>query len=139
MATATGAGGPAWCASGLGSWRLRGKKDGRYLYTIQHSAIDMAETVSVRLDEAMLRDLEELAKELKTDRSEALRRVLAEGLKQTKMRRIVELLREEKISIGKAAELAGISRYEVLDLAEREGVPYGYSLEDLERDLADPA
>jgi predicted HTH domain antitoxin len=95
----------------------------------------MAETISVRLDEKTLRELEELAKEFKTDRSEALRRALAEGLKQAKFRRVVELLRQEKVSIGKAAELAEMSIYEMLEVIEREKIPYGYSKEDLERDL----
>lgn len=105
------------------------------MYTICYSVIKMAETVSVRLDEKTLRELEELAKEFKTDRSEALRRVLAEGLQHAKLRRVTTLLRQERISIGRAAELAEVSLYEILEITEREGIPYGYSKEDLERDL----
>lgn len=105
------------------------------MYTICYSVIEMAETVSVRLDEKTLRELEELAKEFKTDRSEALRRVLAEGLQHAKLRRVTTLLRQERISIGRAVELAEVSLYEILEIMEREGIPYGYSKEDLERDL----
>ena len=105
------------------------------MYTKQYIAIEMTETVSVRLDEKTLRALEELAGEFKTDRSEALRRVLAEGLKQVKIRRLVELLRQGRISIGRAAELAEVSLYEVLEIVEREQIPYGYSKQDLEKDL----
>lgn len=105
------------------------------MYTIHYSVIEMAETVSVRLDEKTVRELEELAKEFKTDRSEALRRVLADGLKHAKLRRVTELLRQERISIGRAAELAEVSLYEILEVMEEERIPYGYSKEDLERDL----
>lgn len=89
----------------------------------------------MRLDEKTLRELEELAKEFKTGRSEALRRVLAEGLQHAKLRRVTTLLRQERISMGRAAELAEVSLYEILEIMEREGIPYGYSKEDLERDL----
>ncbi len=37
--------------------------------------------------------------------------------------------------MGRAAELAGVSLYEMLDLAREKGIPSGYDSDDLERDI----
>ena len=95
----------------------------------------MPRTVSVRLDDRAARELEEHSKEFRTDRSETLRRVLAIGLRESRLRRALDLLRARKISIGRAAELAGVSLYEMLDAAGEAGVAYAYGVEDLARDL----
>jgi predicted HTH domain antitoxin len=46
----------------------------------------------------------------------------------------LELFREKIISIGKAAELSGISIQEFMDFAAKRDVPLHYELEDLEND-----
>jgi predicted HTH domain antitoxin len=45
------------------------------------------------------------------------------------------LLREGKITRAKAAELAGVSIYEIIELAAKQGIPISYDKEDLEQDL----
>lgn len=47
----------------------------------------------------------------------------------------MELLREHKISIGKAAEIADVSIYEVIDAMKEHGITIGYTMEDLQRDM----
>jgi predicted HTH domain antitoxin len=48
----------------------------------------------------------------------------------------VELYREGKLSLGKAAELAGIrGKWEMLMLLSERGVPLDYSAEDAKDDL----
>jgi predicted HTH domain antitoxin len=95
----------------------------------------MAHTVSVRLSEETLREVDRLAGRLKTDRSEALRRFIERGLREARVDDALELLRKRKISMGRAAEMAGVSLYEMLDLAREKGIPSGYGPQDLERDL----
>ncbi|MEE8167636.1 MAG: UPF0175 family protein [Candidatus Hydrothermarchaeales archaeon] len=92
-------------------------------------------TVSVRLDEGTLKDLQFLMKDYKADRSEVLRRLLDRGLKQAKIEKVLGLLREHKISIGKAAKLAGITIYEMIELCKEHEIHIGYTKEDLYRDL----
>ena len=46
----------------------------------------------------------------------------------------VELFREGLVSIGKAAEIAGISRYGMMDILASKKIPLHYSAEDLEKD-----
>ncbi len=47
----------------------------------------------------------------------------------------LELYREGKISLGKAAELAGLSLRELLYELRSRGIPLNYDLEELEQDL----
>jgi predicted HTH domain antitoxin len=95
----------------------------------------MAHTVSVRLSKETLAEVDRLAARLKTDRSEALRRFIDRGLREAKIDSALDLLRGKKASMGRAAEMAGVTLYEMLDLARERGVPSGYGPEDLERDL----
>ncbi|MFP4001843.1 MAG: UPF0175 family protein [Thermoplasmata archaeon] len=47
----------------------------------------------------------------------------------------VELYREGKISMGKAAEIAGLSKIEMMGVLREKKVPLQYSEEDLEEDM----
>jgi len=47
----------------------------------------------------------------------------------------IEFYREEKISMGKAAEIAGVSKIEMMGILREKKVPLQYSEEDLEEDL----
>ena len=93
------------------------------------------QTVSVRLSEKSLREVDRLAERLKTDRSEALRRFIERGLREARIDDALDLLRKGKISIGRAAEVGGVTLYEMLDMIRVHHIPYGYTAEDLERDL----
>ena len=91
-------------------------------------------TISVRIDEDMLRDLELLREDARADRSEVVRRLLVGAIKQAKLERAMNLLREHKISIGRAAELAGVTLYEIIEALPKYGVHLGYTVEELRRD-----
>src|SRR3989338_11512687 len=96
----------------------------------------MAETISVRLDKELLKDLEEIEKNWQADRSEAIRRLLAKAVNSWKLQNALEKLRQHKISIGRAAEECEISLWEMIDIARENNIDWtGYSKEDLERDL----
>jgi len=47
----------------------------------------------------------------------------------------VELYRERYISLGKAAEIVGVSKWEMFEILARKKVPIQYGAEDLEEDL----
>jgi len=106
----------------------------RPLYT-RNDIVYVAQTVSVRLSEESLREVDRLAERLKTDRSEALRRFIERGLREARVDDALDRVRRGKASIGRAAEEAGITLYEMLELVRRHHIPYGYGPEDLERDL----
>ncbi|OGS64837.1 MAG: hypothetical protein A3K59_11590 [Euryarchaeota archaeon RBG_19FT_COMBO_69_17] len=101
------------------------------MYDIAH----VAQTVSVRLPKKTLQEIDRLAERLKTDRSEALRRFIERGLREARIDEALDQLRRARISVGKAAELAGLTLYEMLDLVKEHRILSGYGPDDLERDL----
>lgn len=99
----------------------------------------MSRTVSVRLSEESLREVDRIAERLKTDRSEALRRFIERGLRESRIDDALDGLRKGKVSVGRAAEMAGVTLYEMLDLVRRHRIPSRYGPDDLQRDLRDLA
>lgn len=49
--------------------------------------------------------------------------------------RALKQYRKGKITIGKAAEMAGVSLREMIALAAKKGIPFQYSLDDLYEDV----
>ncbi len=47
----------------------------------------------------------------------------------------LSLLRDRKITVRKAAEIAGVTYAEMLELASQEDIDIGYDLKELEQDL----
>ena len=47
----------------------------------------------------------------------------------------IELYREGKVSLGKAAEIAGVTKWEMTEILASKEVPIQYDVEDLEKDI----
>ena len=90
---------------------------------------------SVRLPREVLEEIEKLSREEGVDRGTLIRRLLMESLKEYRVRRALELYREGKVSLWKAAELAGITYREALEELRRRNIAFRYTREDLESDL----
>jgi predicted HTH domain antitoxin len=86
-------------------------------------------TVSVRLEEDDYRFLSGLAEA--EDLSTAVRGLIASG----RVLMAVERCRDGKVSLGKAAELAGVSVSEMMDLLARHGVKADLDGEDYREGL----
>lgn len=46
----------------------------------------------------------------------------------------IELYRERKVSLGKAAEIAGVNKWEMMEILASKNIPIQYNVEDLEND-----
>ena len=93
------------------------------------------EVLSVRVPDELRREIEELAKLEGKDKAEVVREVLAEGVRERKLRVALRLYQEGKATLWKAARLAGVSLWEMVDALRRHGVELQYGPEDLEDDL----
>jgi len=91
--------------------------------------------VGARVDEEFLKKLEGVAAEMKTDRSEVVRRLLDRGLKAYEKEKALALLREGKVTVWRAAEMCGISLFEMMELVKRERIQVSYSTEELKKDV----
>ena len=64
-------------------------------------------------------------------------KLLEKGLGEYKREKALELLKEHKISVGKAAEECELSLWEMLDVLKQKNVDWtAYSQKDLDKDLA---
>jgi predicted HTH domain antitoxin len=76
-----------------------------------------------RVPSKQFNELTEISREEGIDRSTALRKVLDIGLKGYRRDKAIERYRKGKISIGKAAEEARVSIFEMVDILEAEKIP----------------
>jgi len=95
----------------------------------------MTEVISTRVPNEIARDLREIAKEEKADRATVIRKLLARAIEQWKIERALRLYRERKVTLWRAARLAGVTLREMMELAAKEGIQFQYSEKDLEEDI----
>ncbi len=95
----------------------------------------MTEIISTRVPEEIAKTLKEIEKEEKTDRATIVRKLLARAIEQWKMERALRLYREGKVTLWRAARIAGITLREMMELAAKEGIQFQYSQKDLEEDI----
>jgi len=93
------------------------------------------EPVTARFPREMLMEVDKLAEREKVDRSELIRRLLHFALQQKKIEYALEAYREGKVTLWKAAEMAGVSLREMMELARVKRIAVPYTLDDLRRDV----
>lgn len=85
------------------------------------------ETVmTVRLPQEDLKVIEEISKKQKKDKSTAVRELVELG----KIYFAITQYQENRISIGKASEIAGLSISEMMDLLSKSGIKSKLEIED---------
>ena len=93
-------------------------------------------TTSVRLPKEIVEEIEKLSRDEGVDKGTLIRKLIAESLKEYKIKKALELYREGKVSLWKAAEIAGITYSEALEELKKRNIPFKYNSEDLEVDIA---
>jgi predicted HTH domain antitoxin len=76
----------------------------------------MGEVISLRLPDETLKELEKIAKEEAKDKSGVIRELLALGLREKKLEKAIRLYREGRATLWKAARLAGISLWQMMEV-----------------------
>lgn len=93
-------------------------------------------TISARVPDELEAELEAYLEEENLDRSTAVRKLLIEGLEDWREERALRKLEAGEITFARAAELAGLSVWELAVLAEERDVTWVDS-DHLEADLED--
>lgn len=91
------------------------------------------ESIGVRLPKDVLKYVEEQARRENVDRSAMIRRFMEKGIAELRKERAAALYVEEKTSISGAAEMAGLTIPEMVQLLVSKGYRSSYSLEDFRR------
>ncbi|MHA1378399.1 MAG: UPF0175 family protein [Candidatus Helarchaeota archaeon] len=92
-------------------------------------------TISARIDKEILDEIDKIVQKLDIDRSVAIRNLLKIGINEHKIREALDLVRQKKISIWKAAELADLTYREVLDKLKEQNIPFPISKEEILREF----
>jgi metal-responsive CopG/Arc/MetJ family transcriptional regulator len=81
------------------------------------------ETISSRVEREMLEDLERISKKRGVNRSVVIREMLKQGMREFKLKEALQLLRERKITVWRAAEMADATYREILDSLKQHTLP----------------
>ena len=94
----------------------------------------MAKTrnLTVRVDEATYREIEEAADLDNVDKSTIARGLLEAGIKEAKKKRALEMFRTGSCTLWKAAEAAGVSLREMMDLVTEAKAPLHITPDDVD-------
>jgi len=94
-----------------------------------------SEVISARLSKQRIKLIEEIANEEKVDKSTILDRALEHYTKEWRLQKALELYRKGTITLARAAELAGLSIWEMIDMLEKKKIVLQYDAEDFEEDM----
>lgn len=94
-----------------------------------------SEVISARLPKERVKLIEEIAREEKVDKSTILDRALDHYTREWKLNKAVESYREGVATLSKAAEIAEISVWEMINVLAEKKIPLQYDVEDFEEDL----
>ena len=95
--------------------------------------------VGARLPSDLVRELEFIQNVEQSDRSTTVRRLLSKAVRAWKLEHAAREYGERRVSLARAALLAGVSLWEMMDYARSGKVSVQYDLDDLERDLESPS
>lgn len=91
--------------------------------------------ISLRAPEDVMKRVERLAKLEKVEKSLILREALEKGIAQLRLEMATKLFNQKKISIGEAAQIAGMSVGEMMQELMEKGVSSGIEEKDLRESL----
>jgi len=82
----------------------------------------VSKTISTRIDDEIVKKLEEIAKRENIDRSALIRKFILQMLKDYEIKRMTELYRKGIVSLQEAASQANISLYEIMEYVQKENI-----------------
>lgn len=91
--------------------------------------------LNIRVPDSLIEELERVAAEEQADRASVVRRLLAEGLQRWNLEQALEMYKRGQITKERAAEIAGVSIYDIMDELRQRGAVTQYALEELREDL----
>jgi predicted HTH domain antitoxin len=98
--------------------------------------VDMStSTVSARLDDKEIAELDALTQLAGFDRSAVLKSIFRKGIRDWRFELAVQKYRAEEATLSRAAEISGISQWDFIARMDTSGLELHYDAEDLEEDL----
>lgn len=95
----------------------------------------MTATVTTRIEERLLEEIDQFSKERQMDRASFLRNLIVEGLSIERRNKVLNMYKERKISLAKASEMLDLDIWQMIDLIKEENLYLDYSEQELNEDL----
>jgi len=92
-------------------------------------------TVSARIQKSQAEEIERLASKKGTDKSAVIRELLATALQHERIEDALNQVQAKKITVWKAAEIAGVTYREMLELLKNHNIPFPLSEQELRREI----
>lgn len=80
--------------------------------------------VGVRISKTLEKEVERVAREEQVDKSTAIRMLLEFGIEEWRLKRALGMLREGKVSVWKAAEIAGMNLWDFTRILKKEDIEW---------------
>jgi len=91
--------------------------------------------LSTRLDKKHSQEIDLMAKDNNLDRSSFIKHLLLKGLHEYKIQSALSRYNKNEITLSKAAEITGVSLYDIISLIEKHKIELNFSIDDLEHDI----
>ncbi|MEX2684858.1 MAG: UPF0175 family protein [Candidatus Sigynarchaeota archaeon] len=95
----------------------------------------MGQSITARLPEDLVREIEKISKAEQLDKSSVIRRLLAKAIAQWNLEYALEAYQKGDVSLGRATEMAKVSIWTFMARLNERKIPLNYSVDDLEADL----
>jgi TDG/mug DNA glycosylase family protein len=89
------------------------------------------EQINIRIESDLVSALERVAREESTDRATVIRRLLETSLRQWEVERALEAYRRGELTLGRAAEEADLTQWELLELLRETRVAYPLDVDEV--------
>lgn len=93
------------------------------------------EAISIKLPEDIVKAIQEIEETEQIDRVTAVRKLLAKAIEKWKEERAIQLYRDGKVTLWRAASVANLSLREMMKLIAEKGIEMRYTEKDLEEDI----
>jgi len=95
----------------------------------------MPVTVTTRVEDELVKLIDEVAKQEGMDRSTVIRRFLLKASKDWLIEKSLQDYEQGKLTLWQAATRCGLSLWEIINEAKKREIHVPYTLEDLKEDL----
>lgn len=92
-------------------------------------------TVSARVQKSHVKEIERLAAQKGLDKSAVIRQLLATGIQKQKLEEALHQVRTMKITVWRAAEIAGVTYRTMLGLLKTQNIPFPLTPEGLQNEI----
>jgi predicted HTH domain antitoxin len=96
---------------------------------------NLGEKISIIIPEDMRKEMESIRNRSMEDQSTLVRRLLRRSLSEEKLDLAIKDYLEDKISIGKAAEFAGVSVWQMMDELKKRNIGLKYKLSEAQLEI----